>query len=60
MSYLDVALACKDYIQVEFSRLQQRFYCLSNLVDFNDIEHLADVCFNLHISAYSIISLLAD
>ncbi len=34
MSYLDVASAYKDCIQVGFSPLQQRFHCLSNLVDF--------------------------
>jgi hypothetical protein len=33
MSYLYVASAYKDYIQIGFYRLQQRFYSLSNLVD---------------------------
>ena len=33
MSYMDVASAYKDYIQVGFSQLQQRFYCLSNCLD---------------------------
>ena len=34
MSYMDVASAYKDYIQVSFSRSQQRFHCLSNPMDF--------------------------
>ncbi len=33
MSYLDVASAYKDYIQVGFSRSQQRFHCLFNRLD---------------------------
>jgi hypothetical protein len=33
MSYLDVALAYKDCIQIRFSRLRQRFHCLSNCLD---------------------------
>ena len=34
MSYLDIASAYKDCIHNGFSRSQQRFYCLSNRLDF--------------------------
>jgi hypothetical protein len=34
MSYLDVASIYKDYIQVGFSRSQQRFHYLPNRLDF--------------------------
>ncbi len=33
MSYLDVASAHKDYLQVGFSQSQQRFHYLSNHLD---------------------------
>jgi hypothetical protein len=34
MSYLDVVSTYKDYTQVGFSQLQQRFHYLSNRLDF--------------------------
>ena len=49
---MDVASAYKDYIQVGFSRLQQRFHCLSKSIGFYDIGLLADVCFNHRINTY--------
>ncbi len=47
MSYLDVASAYKDYIQVGSSRSQQRFHCLSNRLDLmtSDLQRMYTLTF---------------